>query len=160
MTAYGLFYCYHYSGRNEEAARREALAAQATQPVSPLPEEPSESEAPTSSASELFARFSQLLTEDKLYLSTDINRDMLVDRLGTNKNKLVEAITVATGRTLTEYITDLRLREALLLMEAQPDLPFTQIAEQTGFGVYSSFYRAFSKQYGVKPTEYRNYRRG
>lgn len=147
-------------GRNEEAARREALAAQATQPVLPLPEEPSESEAPTSSASELFARFSQLLTEDKLYLSTDINRDMLVDRLGTNKNKLVEAITAATGRTLTEYITDLRLREALLLMEAQPDLPFTQIAEQTGFGVYSSFYRAFSKQYGVKPTEYRNYRRG
>lgn len=152
--------------QQEEAARREALAVREAQAASdnkphlPLPAEPFASAPSANPVSELFARFSQLLTEEKLYLTSDISRDMLVDRLGTNKNKLTEAITTATGRTLTEYITELRLREALLLMEAQPDLPFTQIAEQTGFGVYSSFYRAFNKQYGVKPTEYRNYRKG
>lgn len=134
--------------KQEVEARKEA---QTTLPLAPQDTAANENE--------LFTRLNLLLTEEKLYLTPEINRDMLVDRLGTNKNKLAEAITAGTGRSLTEYITELRLREALLLMEAQPDLPLAQIAEQAGFGVYSSFYRAFNKQYGVKPTEYRNYRK-
>lgn len=107
--------------------------------------------------SELFLRLEKIVQNEKLYLAPDLNRDMLVERLGTNKNKLAEAILSGTGCNLMEYITELRLRETLLLMESSPKLSLTIIAEQSGFNAYSSFYRAFYKRYGVKPVQYRNY---
>lgn len=117
------------------------------------------SSTPDTIESALFVRLRELLLKERLYLVPELNRDMLLERLGTNKNKLNETVVAATGHNLMEYITGLRLQEALLLMEAYPDRPFNQIAEQTGFSVYSSFYRAFYRQYGVKPTDYKNYRK-
>ena len=139
--------------RLEQARRKEeGTSLSLSEPVQ-------ESDTAMKTESQLFCCLRNLLLKEKLHLTPEFNRDMLLSRLGTNKNKLSEAIFSATGYNLTEYITQLRLQEALILMETQPDLPFAYIAEQTGFGVYSSFYRAFCKCYGVKPTEYRSFRK-
>jgi AraC-like DNA-binding protein len=34
--------------------------------------------------------------------------------------------------------------------------PLEQVAEKTGFGDYSAFYRAFKQEYGISPRQYRN----
>lgn len=124
-----------------------------------IPRQQTVSVTETSAATSLFDKLNELLVDEKLYLDTGLNRDILVERLGTNKNKLSEAILSTTGHNLTEYITQLRLQHALLLIDAQPDLSLSNIAEQSGFGVYSSFYRTFYKQYGVRPGEYRSFRK-
>ena len=51
------------------------------------------------------------------------------------------------------FVTQRRLIAAKVLL--QDGLPAEQISAQVGFGDYSSFYRAFKREYGISPAEYR-----
>lgn len=105
----------------------------------------------------LFNRLDNLMKECKLFHDPHLTRDMLVEKLGVNKNKLSEAIMVATKGSLVDYITKLRLQEALLLINDNPDMPLNEVSDRVGFGTYSTFYRSFYKEYDVKPTEYKKH---
>lgn len=108
-----------------------------------------------SAAAALYKRITELIRTEKLYLQPELNRTLLLERLGTNKNKFAEAFEAGEAQGLNEYIRLLRLQESLLLMDREPDLSLSEVSDRSGFATYSSFYRAFFKQYGVKPTEYR-----
>lgn len=108
-----------------------------------------------SAAADLYQRITELIRTEKLYLQPELNRTILLERLGTNKNKFAKAFEAGEAQGLNEYIRLLRLQESLLLMEREPDLSLSEVSDRSGFATYSSFYRAFFKQYGVKPTEYR-----
>ena len=105
----------------------------------------------------LFDKLDNLMRETQLYLNPELNRNDLISMLGTNKNNLAAALAAGKQGSVLEYINNLRLNESLLVMEKQPDLPLTQVAEASGFAVYSSFYRAFCKRFGVNPAEYRRF---
>lgn len=105
----------------------------------------------------LFDKLDNLMREKQLYLNPELNRNDLVSMLGTNKNNLAAALAAGKQGSVLEYINNFRLNESLLVMEKQPDLPLTQVAEAAGFAVYSSFYRAFCKRFGVNPAEYRRF---
>lgn len=51
------------------------------------------------------------------------------------------------------FVTQRRLIAAKVLL--QDGLPAEQISARVGFGDYSSFYRAFKREYGISPAEYR-----
>lgn len=59
-----------------------------------------------------------------------------------------------TGKSFTQYLSDLRLEYALVLLK-ETKKPILEIIEESGFGNPSNFYRAFQKKYGVSPTNYR-----
>lgn len=102
---------------------------------------------------QLYKHIMKVMTEEKLYLQPNLNRAVLLEKLGVNKNKLAEAFG-SENILLNDCIRLLRLQESLLIMDKEPDLPLNIVAERSGFGSYISFYRAFYKQYAVKPTEY------
>lgn len=56
-----------------------------------------------------------------------------------------------------EFINFYRIQDAaFLLTETDADsLQITEIAYQVGFNNRTSFYRAFKKEFGVTPSEYR-----
>ncbi|WP_173112068.1 AraC family transcriptional regulator [Paenibacillus qinlingensis] len=59
-----------------------------------------------------------------------------------------------TGRSFVEYVTDLRLNEALrLLLETSESME--QIAFRAGFNHMTHFYRVFKKKTGITPSQYR-----
>lgn len=58
------------------------------------------------------------------------------------------------GTGIKEYITVLRVHYSTQLLQTT-DLTLSNVAMEAGFGNYSSFYRAFTKQTGVTPNEYR-----
>lgn len=112
-------------------------------------------EKPLTAEQELFRRTEAMLRSEKLFTRTDLDRKMLAGLLGTNETYLANAIRSANGDTFTGYITNLRLRHALKMLDEQPDLTFEAIAIDSGFGSYSPFFRAFRKQYGISPSDYR-----
>jgi len=57
------------------------------------------------------------------------------------------------GMTLKQYLTGLRIREALSLLRYS-DLPLTEIAEKTGFCSQSHFSRVFREKTGHPPSKY------
>ena len=59
-----------------------------------------------------------------------------------------------TGKTFTEYVTDLRIQKALELV-AITDRTITQIGYDVGFRDTAHFCRTFKKIIGVSPTDYR-----
>jgi len=113
--------------------------------------------APTELAKELqlFIAFKDLLLKDRLYLSADLDRHHLISQLGTNERYLIEAVHAGSGTTINNYISTLRLRYALDLLHEHPELTLEAIATDTGHTSYSTFFRAFTKTYGMSPTEYR-----
>jgi AraC-like DNA-binding protein len=104
---------------------------------------------------QLFRSLSELMQKEKLFTDPDLNRKMLSDRLGTNETYLADAIREATGETFSNYVSDLRLQYTLQLMSEQSDLTSDAVAIDSGHGSYSTFFRLFTKKYGITPSEYR-----
>ncbi|MEG1379531.1 MAG: helix-turn-helix transcriptional regulator [Bacteroidales bacterium] len=107
--------------------------------------------------SDLFNRLEKLMKQHRLYAQTDLTRENLAEKLNTNRTYLTDAIKGKTGMSYSEYITELRLQNALMLFEKQPDLSITVVSEEVGYASYTSFYRAFSKRYGINPGEYHKF---
>lgn len=57
-----------------------------------------------------------------------------------------------TGMTFVEYLKNVRLEKALLMLKSSP-MSVSQIAEQCGFHNFSYFIRSFKKHFGVTPKQ-------
>jgi AraC-like DNA-binding protein len=84
----------------------------------------------------------------------DIDRDTLAVALSTNRTVLADAIKKATGKTLMEYASFLRLEEARKIIDKHHELSINAIAEECGLSA-RTFYRLFKEQYKISPAEYR-----
>lgn len=60
----------------------------------------------------------------------------------------------STGRTFTDYVTEVRISSACALL-GDSELPVTAIAERAGFRNLSNFNRQFRRHKGLTPTSYR-----
>jgi len=58
------------------------------------------------------------------------------------------------GKSFSDLLTEYRLEKALELMK-KSELSITDIAMQSGYNQYKTFYMAFTKHYGISPTRYR-----
>ena len=78
----------------------------------------------------------------------------LADLVGYHDYHLNRLFLAATGLTLHEYLTQVRLTHAQALV-CNTELPLQNIAEQTGFGSYPHFSCSFKSLYGLPPAQYR-----
>ena len=78
----------------------------------------------------------------------------LIQLAGVHPSHLARVLKSLTGKTPTEYINDLRLARAALLLTTTP-LSIGQIAGECGFDQLSYFYRLFGKRYGHSPHAHR-----
>lgn len=101
---------------------------------------------------ELFIRLRKYLLTDRNFIHAET--DTLVNELSTNRTYLFEAIKSSTGKTLQEYINDLRLEEAKRLLETTNE-KIGHIAEICGYNSVRTFYRLFHSAYSISPASYR-----
>lgn len=78
----------------------------------------------------------------------------LAERLHTSRGYLSRVVKKLTGMTVTEYITDYRLRCATHSL-ATTDVPVKDIAHDCGFSSAAYFTKCFRDKTGVTPTVYR-----
>jgi AraC-like DNA-binding protein len=94
----------------------------------------------------------------KRFLSDNLERDLTVDsicdRFFLSKRQLYKLFKNNTGKTVMQYVQDLRVAEAKKLM-VTTDLPLIQIAEKVGIGDYNYFIKIFKSKEGFTPKQYR-----
>lgn len=84
-------------------------------------------------------------------LSADLSIENLARKYFMSKYHLMRKFKEETGYTIHNYITNKRLLLARSLI-AQ-GTPVTKAAAQSGFGDYTTFVRAYKKQFGIVPSK-------
>ena len=84
----------------------------------------------------------------------NITIDDLVKQFSCSRSKISHTFKAKTGKTFREYLTDLRLNDALSLLKYS-NLNITEIAYSIGFSDSVYFSNVFKKYVGVSPIVYR-----
>jgi AraC-like DNA-binding protein len=93
----------------------------------------------------------------KNFKNQALNRDLVAESLNLNSSYFGAIFKKHTGRTLPEYINQLRIEEAVKLL-ADTGRTVTDIAFESGFGSLDHFIRTFKAIKGVTPNEFRKNR--
>jgi len=106
------------------------------------------------------AELNSLVKRIELYLSThyaeDITTETLSAKFGFVPSYLSKVFRRQTGKSPTEYLTDLRIERAKSLMETRNDLLVRDVALLVGFNDPHYFSKLFRKMTGLLPSQYQD----
>ena len=104
----------------------------------------------------IYRRLCELMQNEKIYKDTELNRDILSKRIGTNAVYITNAVRkYADGATINEFINGYRLRHAASLLTNNPDLNINEVEYRSGFNSRATFNRCFRTFFGMSPSEYK-----
>ncbi|MEK3882759.1 AraC family transcriptional regulator [Paenibacillus sp. PL2-23] len=93
------------------------------------------------------------------FIHHNYDRDIQVKDIASAVNLhpgyLHRVFRAGTGRTITVYLTELRVEKAKMLLR-QTDIPAADICEYVGVGSRAYFHALFKKSTGQTPNEYRS----
>lgn len=92
------------------------------------------------------------------YVSTNFNNKLTLEKLGKrfnlSANYICNLFAKHYNSTLTRFTTELRMREAVRLMNETPKA-YKEIAIDCGYTDYYYFCKVFKEYYGTSPTQYK-----
>lgn len=92
------------------------------------------------------------------YITKNFNQKhtltQLSNQFSLSENYICNLFSKCYNSTLTRFITELRMREAIRLMR-QTDQAFKEIAIDCGYSDYYYFCKVFKEYFGASPTQYR-----
>lgn len=105
----------------------------------------------------IFQEACRLMREERLYADSAFTREQLVERLGTNRTYLAQAIQQHTGSNYTQWVNSWRIKEAMRILSDKTkfDYPLKQLSTDLGFGTVATFYKCFQAETGITPSNYR-----
>lgn len=86
--------------------------------------------------------------------SRELSLEVLEEELHISKYYISHLFSDRLGIRFNDYVNSLRVSDACRLLR-QTDTSITEISERVGFGTLRTFNRAFAKQTGMSPSEYR-----
>ncbi|MGE9965562.1 helix-turn-helix domain-containing protein [Fusicatenibacter saccharivorans] len=98
--------------------------------------------------------YRQLTAYIEEHLDEDLPLEKLAEEFYVSKYHIAHVFKDRIGISIHQYITKKRLalcKEAIL-----GNANISEIYQTYGFGDYSSFFRAFKKEYGISPKDYRD----
>jgi AraC-like DNA-binding protein len=103
-------------------------------------------------------RLHDIMRSKRLFLDNDLSLHDLADALGVPSHQLSQLFNVEMKTTFYDYINELRVEEVKRLMAdtAMSDESILGLAFEAGFNSKSAFNKAFRKQAGLTPREYRS----
>lgn len=104
---------------------------------------------------ELFELIDGIIRKEKLYTNINLQRQDIVDRFDISRHSLNELLSAyANGQPFPAYINEMRMQDALRMLENEPEMSIGLIAEAVGF-TPANFREQFKKKFGMTPAEYR-----
>ena len=103
-------------------------------------------------------KYSQQVNDILAYINQNIGQNITVEQLAGNfflsESYICRIFKQATGTTINKYITARRISIAKAHLNEGDSV--NTAFEKSGFGDYSSFFKAFTKAVGVSPKKYAN----
>ena len=111
----------------------------------------------TREAERLFERIELFMERAKPFRDPSFGSAFVAQSLGVSESEVAEAVKLAAGKTLSEYVRAWRVREAdrLLKDPANREASLEALAIEAGFHSRSEYYEAFETEFGVTPGERR-----
>ncbi len=110
---------------------------------------------PAAEAATQLQTLAELIARERLHVDPSLTLPRLARRFGQPQARLSQLLNDNNKTTFKQYLTQLRVDEAKLLLQQSPQKPLEIIAELAGFQSMSTFYSAFKKSVGVTPAAYR-----
>jgi len=103
---------------------------------------------------ELVKKLKQFIEDDKVFLQNELSINDVAHHLNTNRTYLSRAINIVLKKSFTNYINDLRIKEAIRKISSQyfKQITIEGISEEVGFNNRVSFNAAFKKYTGILPS--------
>lgn len=98
---------------------------------------------------EIFAYLRDVIECENMYLDPNFDRQMLIKRTGVSKERI-------NNENITNLVRELRLENAVRLMNEQPELTIEQVYQASGYTSADTFVRNFKAKYGMTPHAYRH----
>ena len=98
--------------------------------------------------------YSNLVEYIEQHLDEDLTLERLADEFYVSKYHIAHVFKENVGLSIHQYITKKRLSLCQEAIRAKMNI--TEVYHAYGFGDYSSFYRAFKKEFGISPKEFRD----
>lgn len=115
-------------------------------------------EAETTDSEQPYAAYKETLeawlAKEKPYLNPDFQLMDLRAVLPMNRTYLSQFINAEYGCSFYHWVNIYRIDEAKRLMTGHPDMKVQDIALQSGFSDRKVFWRTFSRETGISPTEW------
>lgn len=92
---------------------------------------------------------------NKHLADTEFDIQTFASELGVSRTILFSKIKGITGQTPNEYITSMRLKQAVVRLQNEPDKSISDIAYECGFSSPSYFIRCFKTNFNETPVSYR-----
>ena len=109
------------------------------------------------SIDELSQHIRSVIIRERLYLSTQFDRQAAIDYFHLSKERIGAAFSQGSEfPTIADFINHCRLEYAKELLAVSPEMTVDDIASASGFGTRRTFSRLFKERYSITPTEYRN----
>jgi AraC-like DNA-binding protein len=87
-------------------------------------------------------------------MDSDYDREAFAADMGSSVSTLYNKIRAITGKNITNFVRDIRIKKACRLAKENPDLRVSDIAYQVGFKDPKYFATSFKRVMGVQPKEY------
>ena len=118
--------------------------------------EPVQEKNPDEEAADLFLKQFRQEVEKVMNVGVKLDFDKIALTFRMGESQLRSKVQRLTGKSMTAYITQLRMERAMHLLKTRPDLRIGDVAEQCGFLDVAYFSRVFRQHYGMTPTLARN----
>ena len=115
-----------------------------------------------STTKKLLDDLQHLFEVEKIYRNPKLNKNEVVEKLGTNRTYLSHLFNQELQTSFRSYVNTYRISEAIAILKEQDKggeyahYTIQAIAEAAGFNSLASFYSTFKDEVGVTPTEYKD----
>ena len=103
----------------------------------------------------LFVYLSKTIKDEEMFRRPELNRKAVRERFSLSAARIGNAFVRGGGMGLPEFVPNCRLGHACRLMLEQPNMPFTEVGNQSGYQHTTTFYHDFKARFGMPPAEYR-----
>ena len=104
------------------------------------------------SGDELFLKKAYECVKEHLE-DSDYGRDSFAADIGVSSSSLYNKLRTLTGMSINNFIRDIRMKEAMRIIQKNPDTRISELAYKVGFKDPRYFSTCFKKEFGVQPSE-------